>query len=195
MSKKDPYLHNLLRAENTVFSPSDLALIWGETNLTKIHDRARYYIRNKQLYSPRKGFYTKDKSYEKNELASKIYTPSYISLYTVLNREGVIFQFYEGIYLLSYISRTIAVGQQKFFYRKIKDIVLSNASGIVNMDSYSIASKERAFLDMIYLSADFYFDNLNPIDWDKAFELAAIYQNKRLLKDLDNYYKDFKEDN
>jgi len=40
----------------------------------------------------RRGLYAKDNSYDKNELATKIYIPSYISFETVLRNAGAIFQ-------------------------------------------------------------------------------------------------------
>lgn len=193
MNRSDPYLHSLLRAKNTVFTPNDLALIWGETNIKKIHERARYYLKKEQLLSPRKGFYVKNLNFDEYELSNKIYTPSYISLYTVLASEGIIFQYYKTIYLMSYLSREINVDGQNYCYKKLKDITLTNAQGINNKGNYFIATKERAFLDMVYLMPNFYFDNLNSINWDKCYELLSIYRNKSMKRTLDNYYGDWKE--
>ena len=57
--------------------------------------------------------------------------------------------------------------------------------------AYPIASLERAFLDMIYLFPNYYFDNLAPLNWQKCHELADIYNNKQLFKRLNNYHKSF----
>lgn len=47
---------------------------------------------------------------------------------------------------------------------------------------------------MIYIFKDYYFDNLDPIDWDKVYEILPIYgDNKAMKKRVDNYYESFKE--
>jgi len=74
-------------------------------------------------------------------------------------------------------------------FRKLKDIVLFNSTGVVSKDNYSIATPERAFLDMIYLFPNYYFDNLGSINWEKCDELAKIYDNKELMKRLNKYRK------
>ena len=72
-------------------------------------------------------------------------------------------------------------------YRKLKDIVLYNPTGVVTRDNYSIATTERAFLDMIYLFPDYYFDNLHPLDWEKCEDLVHLYGNRQLIKRLHHY--------
>lgn len=51
---------------------------------------------------------------------------------------------------------------------------MTNSLGIQKKDNYYIASKERAFLDTIYLNQSYYFDNLSSIDWEKCFEMIII---------------------
>jgi len=67
-------------------------------------------------------------------------------------------------------------------FRKLKDSVLFNFAGIIIKDNYSVATTERAFLDMIYLFPNYYFDNLKSINWEKCDELVKIYNNKELIK-------------
>jgi hypothetical protein len=74
----------------------------------------------------------------------------------------------------------------------LKTNILNNNSGIENKGFYSIASKERAFLDIVYLNKDYHFDNLSPLDWDKVFSILPLYENKRMTKKVNQYYKDFK---
>ena len=52
-----------------------------------------------------------------------------------------------------------------------------------------IATKERAFLDVIYLNKDYFFDNLQPLDFDKVFKLIEIYENKRVETDVKKLYE------
>jgi len=108
-------------------------------------------------------------------------------LETVLQKEGVIFQDYSGaIFSVSNNSFRKELGGLKFRFFKIKDQVLSNMKGIKRKRGFLVASKERALCDKLYLSPSFYFDNLEGINWEKVFEIAEIYQNKRLIKDLNS---------
>ena len=62
--------------------------------------------------------------------------------------------------------------------------------GIEIGKQYSIASKERAFLDIVYLNKKYHFDNLEPINWDLAYEILPIYgKGKTMHERVDRYYK------
>ena len=56
-------------------------------------------------------------------------------------------------------------------------------------DETSLAIKERAFLDMLYLNTDYHFDNLDGADWEKVFEILPIYRNKRMGKKVKELYQ------
>ncbi len=158
-------------------------------NPTLLKRRLNYYIKEGELYPIRKGLYAKNKDYNRYELATKIYTPSYISFETVLAEAGVIFQYYERIFIASYLTREIAVDKQKYSYRKIKDSILTDNIGIEHKNNYAIATPERAFLDIVYLNKDYYFDNFSVLNWDKVFEILPIYSNKRMEKEIKDYQK------
>ncbi|MGD2246426.1 MAG: hypothetical protein PVI11_07765 [Candidatus Aminicenantes bacterium] len=142
-----------------------------------------------KLHAIRKGIYAKDKNYDKLELANKIFTPAYISLETVLSREGIVFQHYDLIFVVSYLSRKISCDDQTYVFRRMKDVILTNSLGIEKKGNCYIASKERAFLDMIYLNKNYHFDNLSSINWDICFEMLPIYDNKAMAKRLNSYHK------
>jgi len=186
---KKTLILDIYNSKNSVFSIKDIALLWGESDAGLVKTRIYRYVKAGKLYSIRKGIYAKDKNYNKSELAIKIYTPSYISFETILGKAGVIFQYYSQIFVASYLTREITVDKQIYTYRKIKDSVLTNNAGIERKDNYSIATPERAFLDIVYLSKDYYFDNLSGLDWDKVFEILPIYSNKRMEKAVKNYQK------
>lgn len=181
-------LNNILRSPQTVFTFNDVALIWRETNKKSIISKVNYYIKTGQLIRIRKGIYAKDNNYDRMELASKIYTPSYITFETVLTRNGINFQFYSQIFLASYLTREIEVKDQVYEYKKIKDSILVNPIGIDNKNGIPIATKERAFLDTLYIRGNYYFDNIDMIDWDKVFEILPIYENKRMNKNINTIY-------
>jgi len=190
---KGAYLETLLRSNKTIFSIQDVALMWGEENDKTISMRLNKYVKAGKLMRVRRGLYAKDKNYNRFELATRIYTPSYISFETVLTREGVNFQYYGNIFVASYVNREISVGEQKITFVRMKDYVLSNTTGIEHKDGYAIAVRERAFLDRLYVSKDYHFDNLANLNWDKVFEILPIYHNKRLEKKTREYFKDYQD--
>ncbi|EKE18551.1 MAG: hypothetical protein ACD_9C00299G0003 [uncultured bacterium] len=188
---KRAYLEAILRSARTVFSSKDAALMWNENNVATINDRLKKYVKTGKLIRVHQGFYAKDENYDRMELASKIYTPSYISFETVLTREGINFQYYGNIFIASYLNREIEANGQKISYVRMKNYVLSNAVGIEHRNDVAWATKERAFLDRLYVTKEYHFDNLNPLDWDKVFEIVPIYNNKRLEKKVKEYYTNF----
>ena len=188
---KGKYLETILRSAKTIFSIKDVSLMWREDDESIISIRLNKYQKAEKLIRLRRGFYAKDNNYNHFELANRIYTPSYISFETVLTREGINFQYYGNIFVASYLNREIIVGDQKITLVYMKDYVLSNDVGIVHKDGYALASRERAFLDRIYVSKDYHFDNLTNLNWDKVFEILPIYNNKRLEKKVKEYFKSF----
>lgn len=190
--KKGGYISIILRSKKTVFSFKDIVLLWRGAGTNAARVRINYYIKNGDLYRIRQGLYAKDKNYDKLELATRIFTPSYISFETVLGQAGITFQYYSQIFIASYLTRELTVDNQVYSFRKIKDIVLTDKIGINNAGEYLTASKERAFLDTIYINKDYHFDNLSPLDWDKVFEMLAIYNNKRMARKVKEFYQRFK---
>jgi len=186
---KGEYLEILLRSSQTIFSTKDAALLWNENDNSVVTDRLKKYVKSRKLFRAYRGLYAKDQKYDQFELATRIYTPSYISFETVLTREGVNFQYYGNIFVASYINREISVGEHKVTFVRMKDYVLSNTAGIEHADGYAIATRERAFLDRVYVSKDYHFDNLANLNWDKVFEILPIYHNKRLDKKIKEYFK------
>lgn len=186
---KGEYLEVLLRSPQTIFSTKDVALLWSENDNKVVTDRLKKYANAQKLVRPYRGFYAKDKNYNRLELATRIYTPAYISFETVLTREGVNFQYYGNIFVASYINREINVGEQKISFVRMKDYVLSDATGIGHVNGYAVATRERAFLDRVYVSKDYHFDNLRSLDWGKVMEILPIYTNQRLEKKVKEYQK------
>lgn len=193
--KKGEYLEILLRSSQTLFTTKDVALLWGEDQEQVITNRLTKYVAAGKLTRVRRGIYAKDKHYDRFELATRIYTPAYISFETVLTRAGLNFQHYESIFVASYVTREIEVDGQRISFIRMKGDVLSNVAGIGQVGGYSIASKERAFLDRIYISKDYHFDHLDVLDWDKVFALLPIYRNKRMEKKVRDYFKHYESEN
>ena len=187
--KKGRYLSKLLRSKKTIFTIKDIALLWDEAPSNKTRTRINYFAKKGELYPLRQGIYAKNKDYDKLELSNKIYSPSYISFETVLAKEGLIFQYYQPIFLASYLTRQIEIEDQTYSFRKLKDSILYEPKGVIYDGETSLASKERAFLDILYINKDYYFDNLEPLNWDIVFDTLKRYNNKRMEKVVNKIYK------
>ncbi len=188
-NSKKSYILSIYSSKNTVFTVKDIALMWDETNRGLVRRRLYRYAKAGKLYAVRKGLYAKDKNYSKFELATKIFTPSYISFETVLAKAGVVFQFYNQIFVVSYLTREIVADGQSYSYKKVKDSVLTNRAGVEAKENYYIASPERAFLDVVYSRKGYHFDNVSPLNWEKVFEILSIYKNQSMEKRVKKYHK------
>lgn len=185
----DNLISKLYQSSKTILTNKDLALIWQENNQNNLNAKTAYYVKQKDLIRLTRGVFAKNNNYSPKELATSIYTPSYISFETALREAGVIFQHYDTIFAVAKWPKTMFIDKHTFTFRKLKDVVLFNPAGIISKDNYSIAGLERAFLDTIYLFPDYYFDNLRSIDWTKCDELVKIYNNRQLIKRLAKYRK------
>ncbi|MDF1518179.1 MAG: hypothetical protein P1P79_09555, partial [Lutibacter sp.] len=90
-----------------------------------------------------------------------------------------------AITAVSYLSRVVEIDGWQIKYRKIKDAVLLNTTGISsNPNGINIATKERAFLDMLYLNGEMYFDSINTLNKKLVLSLLPIYETKALEKSV-----------
>lgn len=183
-------LLELYKSKRTVFTLADVAMLMPDTDTRWLAQKVNYYVRKGELLNPRKGIYAKS-GYSPEELACKLYTPSYISLEYVLQRAGVIFQYDSSYTCVSYLSREIESDNRLYRYRKIKGEIMIDTSGIIrDKNNVNIATPERALLDMMYLNKDYYFDNINPLDRQLIEKILPIYGSatleKRVAKLLSN---------
>lgn len=192
--QKGDYLTAILRSTKTVLTLKDIALMWQDSDTDAARVRLNYYVRNGDLKRIRRGLYAKGQEYNKLELATRIFTPAYVSFETVLAKEGLIFQYQTQITAASYLTRSTSIEGQLYSYKKIKDTILTNAVGIELLDETSVATRERAFLDTLYLNTGFHFDNMRSLNWEKVYALLTIYNNKRLAKAVSQLFKQFQAD-
>lgn len=183
----DNRLAKLYQSSNTVLTIKDIALIWGETNRVNLLAKIAYYVNEGSLIRLTRGVFVKNHEYEVKELANSLYSPSYISFETVLREAGVIFQHQTAVFVAGPYTIRKKIDGKLIVMRRMKEDVIFNPTGVKLEKNYSIATVERAFLDMIYLSPKAYFDNLRPINWEKCFEIAPLYNNKQLIKRLATY--------
>lgn len=183
----------LYKKSQTVFTLQEIALLFPEISYGNLKKRMSYFAKSGSIKKLSRGVYAKDQ-FNPFELVNKLYTPSYISLETVLQTAGVTFQYYERIFAVTYISRTVKVGEYTIEYRRLKKDILLNKQGIEERENVIIASPERAFLDAVYLYKDYHFDNLSVLNWDKITELKNLYNNRKFLKRVEGYYQVYKAD-
>ena len=187
---KDDFILTLYSKPSTAFSLKELSMLFPDISYNNMKSRVSYYAKRGKLKRIRKSMYAKH-DYNPYELATKIYTPSYLSLETVLEKEGIIFQDYTSIFVVSYTNRTLHIDGHTILLRRLEEDILLNKAGIIEKDNYFSATKERAFLDAIYLYKNYHFDNLRPLEWNKIMEIRYIYKNKNKTfeKRVESYYK------
>ena len=182
--------NKILDSGKTVFTKKDLENILNlETKMAL--DKFLYREKNKGfLQNLFYGIYSL-KKYDVFELAWKIRKKSYISLETVLKKHWVIFQYYESIFMISDDSLEKNIWKMSFKFSKIKDSVLLNQLWLEHKKLYTIASVERAICDKIYLSKNYYFDDLEGVDFEKLKEISKIYKNKRVVSEVNKLIKKY----
>lgn len=176
---KKRFVEEIYKSDRTVFRLRDVGMLLGAKNEANLKSLVNYYVSKGVIRAVRKGIYVKE-GYSLDELACRVYAPSYVSLDSVLFKAGVIFQFSSSVTVVSYLSRRITVDGSELIYRKIKNSILMGGKGIERIGNASVAIPERAFLDLLYLNKDTYFDNLRPLNRDMISELLEMYQSKAL---------------
>lgn len=172
-----------------VFTTEDLAVLWQIPQRRRLIELIKYYLREKRLTSIHKGVYTYGNDYTPFDLAQKLSPFSYLSLYTTSQMHGLTFQYYETIYAISLKSKKYQIGKQHFIYRRVKEPIFYNQSGLVNNGRYIVADKERTITDCLYVFPGFSFDNLRGIDKERLQILSKIYGNKSLEERVNNLIK------
>lgn len=180
------FILKLYSQKETVFTIDEISLLFPKISYKNLRDRLYYFTKTGKIKRLHQGIYAKNE-YNSLEVANKLYTPSYISLETVLQKEGIVFQSYDSIFAVSYVSREIIINGHKIIYKQIREEVLVNRAGLEEKEGYAIATKERAFLDAVFLYKNYHFDNLAPLDWDKIELLKNIYPNKVFKKRIKEY--------
>ena len=185
------FIYTLYSDERTVFRLKDIAMLTGETKFNSLNMKLNYYVRTGRLQNPRKGLYCKPK-YNPQELACRIFTPVYISLEYVLQRAGVIFQYDSRFTMITCLSRELKIEGKIYSYRKIKNELLVSQKGIMQQgNTLTIATPERAFLDMLYLNGAMYFDNLRPLKKELIEAILPVYNSKTLEKRVTKIFNDY----
>ena len=180
----------LKKSTQTVFGFSELShMVEGYTG-PKLRSALKYALQKGDIFRISRGIYSLSKDYSQLEFANKYRSPSYISLYSVLQKEGVVFQPYSTIYIISGRSKEVEIDGQIYIYRKIKDSILLNTLGVKNENGVQIAGVERAICDKLYLDGNEYFDNLRNINWNLMSQLnVLVYSDNKAISNFININK------
>jgi hypothetical protein len=170
-----------------IFTSNELRIIrWVDGN--SFQKRLSYNLKKNNFIKIRKwiyAFFDSIKFLEYKDLfkiANSIYTPSYISLETVLTREWINFQYYWDIKLMSPYTKeinidTIPDNQLRLDFVRLPKELITNNIWLIQKDGYMIATKERAICDTLWRWEWYYFDNLSNIDRDLLLGIAKEYKN------------------
>ena len=177
---------SILLSKRTVFTTQSLMLMTGNSDGAKLAQSLHYYVKQGRLLNPRRGIYAK-LGYDEREMACSVFRPSYISLEYVLGRAGVIFQYDSAVTCVSYLTRSVVIDGKSYSFRQIDGTAWAGMDGIQMEDNITIATSERAFLDMLYLSSgNCYFDNLRPLNRRLIRQLTPLYNSRRLEERVTN---------
>ncbi len=172
---------------NKIFTSNELKILrWVDGN--SFQKRLSYNLKTSKFTKIRKWIYAnssviyKLSIFDLYKIANHIYSPSYISLETVLNLEWVNFQYYWDIKLMSQYTKqlkidTIPETELRIDFVKLPKELITNNIGLIQEDWYTIATKERAICDTIWRWEDYYFDNLSRVDWDLLLDIAREYKH------------------
>lgn len=180
MSLQQNVLETILSSPRSVFNVQSLRMLTESEDSQKLTKSLHYYVKEGKIRNPRRGIYTKA-TYDEKEMACSLFRPAYVSLEYVLQRCGVVFQYDDAVTCVSYLNRSVEIDENTYRFRIINPELWIGMEGIDQHDNILIATPERAFLDMVYLSAgNCYFDNLHPLNKTKIKQLLPLYKSKVL---------------
>jgi len=177
---------NIWNSKNTIFTVTELAnyLEYGTEN--SLRQKLSNYVKNWYIENVARGVYSiPGKQIDRYEFANKVYSPSYISFFSALYHYWIIFQAEPKDVYLAYMK-----SENKYFekleinihLKNLKKELLLNTVWLEFKDTYTIASKERAFLDTIYLYDNIYFDNIDILDIEEIRKIISIYPRQNMMK-------------
>lgn len=161
----------LLFQDKKTFHASDLALLWGIDNQNTLNMTLKRFVDRGVLKRIHKGFYaTTDLSdIDPIDLGfSYLNTYSYLTLETILSREGIIFQEVNYFTFVSSRTDTFEINNLSYKSRQLKAEYLHNTFGVKKVDHHFEANLERAVADMLYYNSKYHFDRSQAINFDQV---------------------------
>lgn len=161
----------LLEQDKRIFTTSDLAVLWGIENKNTLWVTINRYTSRNILYRISKGLYAtvsldKINKYELGCAISGFL--SYVSAETVLQEAGIITQNVTKVTLFGRKKKEFEVSGVRYLCRYLNEKYLLNRIGISDSERFSIATQERAIVDILHINSKYYFDNKLAIDINKV---------------------------
>lgn len=136
------------------------------------------------LVSPKRGVYFfTDEAVDKFRVANVLYTPSYVSMETVLSKEGII---PEVVYAITSVTtkatREFSDGNILYKYYKIKTEAYT---GYFKEGEHLVATPEKALVDYLYFVSQGKKNinerlNFSDLERGKIFNYTRLFGDKRL---------------
>lgn len=161
----------LLNQEKNTFHTSDLALLWGIDNKSTLRITLKRYVDKGILKRIHKGFYSKIDINKLDPIDlgyAYLNTYAYLSLESILVKEGVIYQDVNYITFVSTKSTTFKINSMYYKSKQLKDRFLYESTGIIKVKNHFEATKERAIADALYYNPNYHFDNTVNVNLDKV---------------------------
>jgi predicted transcriptional regulator of viral defense system len=183
-----------------VFTAQDLGVLWGYADERKLYELIKYYVNTGQLYALARGLYALEAYDGKRlredgdlliEVANKLVPNSYISLYTALQLHGLAFQYYDEVYSVAGRTAVRMVKGIRFVYKKIKDDILFNESGVEKRGFIRMAGIERTICDSLYFFPNLGLEYAESARKERLLELVQIYGNRRLIQRIEKLAEGF----
>jgi len=154
-----------------LFYLSDLRLIWDVSEPGTLKKRVYRYLKNGDLYSIQRGLYSVVPPEKLNPLEVGVFLCHgycYLSLQSILDRNGIINGRSQYFTYVSDKSRRLSWNNHQFVYRQLNSRFLFSASGILQENGVLTAGPERAVADMLYFNPKFHFDSPDLVDFAKV---------------------------
>ena len=146
-----------MESGRTIFTPLDLRLLWQVNTLNAKISAVRMADKGLMVRLAI-GYYALNDRYNRQELANRIVSPSYVSFQSALFYAGINFQAREEISSVALRDHRKEIGNTLYTYVVMKKELFFNSEGIVTREGAAMAVAERAILD------SFYFGYLPDID-------------------------------
>lgn len=167
-----------------VFSRVDVLKLFPDEPENQINTQLYRMIKRGDLIGIKRGLYIfSNSNIDEFVIASKLYSPSYASLESVLNSSGIIPDISVAVTSVTPItSKKIVTSLGNFLYSKINKDLFFGYKSVLDERSgqyYSIAAPEKALLDLIYIRklknlSEFRID-LTNIDQKELFNYSSYF--------------------
>ncbi|MDP3976357.1 MAG: hypothetical protein Q8P95_05595 [bacterium] len=162
----------LAAKDEKVFHSHDLANMWNISSHNTLRTTLKRYARQGLLHRIYRGMYSLVplEGVDPSLLGAKaIHSYCYVSIQTILFREGYQNQPSSSLTFISSKSRKFNLGPNYYSCRQLRPNFLFNTAGIIQQSGVNTATVERAIADLLYFNPHAYFDK-EP-DWKKVRQL------------------------